>query len=512
MNNQLTTGFKDTIDRGESSQFRPLAAIEVVLTLFEQHSISYCHWKSNYHLTYALSGVEDVDLLVAEVDFPRFVAILLEQGFKQADSVTTRMQPGVFHFLGNDSATGTLINVHAYIRILTGDHFLKNWALPFEQMLLSETLIENGIRVTSRSSELIVFVFRNMIKHTTLLDIYLSNRARAQRASIEEFQWLTSRLNVDESLEKLKRFFPEVPTSDFRKALGLLAGRSSLFSRVGLGQQFKKNLKKYQRYSSVRQSMLTLRAVARMAVNRIWYKEKHMNFLTGGKIIALVGPQATGKSTLANALKAWMGQELAVRTVHSGKPPATWLTYLPNRIIPLVKFLLPGYTSVKIEKEAEDENFSKFPLIFIVRKVMIAHERFHLLRRIYQQSRTGKLILSDRYPSDIVGAIDGATFRDETIDKESSAIKRLLMNRERNIYRRICPPDMVLQLSVSVDNAVARNRTRSKKGNQTTEYVRARHAMKLTPEFHHCEVLQFSTDRDFDEMLIEVKREVWRRL
>ena len=495
-----------------NDQFQPLEAIETFLALFEKHGITYCHWKSNYHIRYALTGIEDVDVLVAEKDFPRFTAILAEQGFKQATSVTNKMQPGVFHFLGNDSATGTLINVHAYTRILTGDHFLKNWALPFEKMLLSDTLTEDGIKITGKSTELIVFVFRSMIKYTTLLDTYFSNRKKARVSSREELNWIMAGTSINESLAKLEQFFPEVPASDFQKAVELLSDESSLTSRILLGRRFKQHLKKYKRYGLVKQSFLTATAVTRMIVNRFFYKAKHMNFLTGGKTIALVGPQATGKSTLATALRSWLGQELKVQVIHAGKPPATWLTYLPNKFIPLFKFLLPDYSSVKIEKKAESEKQAKFPLAFIIRKVLIAHERLHLLRKTFRQSRNGKLIISDRYPSDIVGAIDSATFTQEAIDRETSALKRALMNWEKNLYQQICPPDLVLQLSVPVDIAVDRNRTRQKKGKQTTEYVQTRHSMLLTPEFHHCEVLQFSTDRDFDEMLIEIKQKMWARL
>ena len=488
----------------------PLPVLRDVLEQLEQRNISYCHWKSNYHLEYALTGVEDVDVLVAAADFPPFVQILLEHDFKQADSVSNRMQPGVFHFLGIDGKTGTLINIHAYTRVLTGDHLLKSWALPLESLLLFETEKVNGMRVTARSSELIVFVFRNMIKQTTLLDLYLSRRST--RATAEEFQWLMSDLDVDDSLQKLERHFPEITASDFKQALELLARGGSLFSRLRLGQRFKRKLKNYRRYDPVAQTILTVVAAGRMAVNRLGRKQKHMHFLTGGKIIAMVGPQATGKSTLAAALKGWLGQELAVRTIHAGKPPATWITFLPSVLIPLLKSLLPGYSTVKIEKESEDENFSEFPLVYLVRKIMLAHERYRLLRSVYQQSRNGKLIISDRYPSDVVGAIDGATFRDEAIKRERSSVKRFLMQWERSIYRKICPPDLVLQLTVPVEKAVARNQTRDKKGGQTSEYVRTRHSMQLVPEFLYAPVIQISTDRDFEETLIEVKRKVWKHL
>jgi thymidylate kinase len=509
MNNEVFITDAEKIDPGIDS-WSPLTVLRDVLEQLEQRNISYCHWKSNYHLEYALTGVEDVDVLVASADFPPFVQILLAHGFKQADSVSNRMQPGVFHFLGIDGETGTLINVHAYTRILTGDHLLKSWALPLETLLLSETEQVNGMRVTTRSSELIVFVFRNMIKQTTLLDLYLS--ARSTHATAEEFQWLMSGLDIDDSLQKLERHFPEITAADFTQAIELLAHGGSLYDRLRLGQRFKRKLKNYRRYDSLAQSVLTVVAAGRMAANRLGRKQKHMHFLTGGKIIALVGPQATGKSTLAAALKSWLGQELAVRTIHAGKPPATWLTFLPNVLIPVLKSMLPGYSSVKIEKESENENFSDYPLIFLVRKIMLAHERYRLLRTVYQQSRNGKLIISDRYPSDVVGAIDGATFRDEAIKSERSFVKRFLMQWERSIYRKICPPDLVLQLTVSVEMAVMRNRTRDNKGGQTTEYVRTRHSMLLTPEFYHSPVIQLSTDRDFEETLLEVKHEVWKHL
>ena len=493
-----------------SSPWAPLPVLQVVLEELEQRNICFCHWKSNYHLEYALTGVEDVDVLIAAADFSSFVQVLSAQEFKQADSVTNRMQPGVFHFLGNDSDTGTLINIHAYTRILTGDHFLKSWALPLESMLLSETEAVNGMRLPLKSSELIVFVFRNMIKLTTLFDFYLSTRST--QATAEEFEWLTTNLDIEQSLQKLEQFFPEIPRSDFEQAIDLLASGGSLYRKLRLGQRFKQNLKKYRRYGPAAQSILSVVAVGRMVINRLARKQKHMHFLTGGKIIALVGPQATGKSTLATALKSWLGQELAIASIHAGKPPATWLTFLPNKMLPLAKTLLPGYTTVKIETQAEDENFSNFPLIFLLRKVILAHDRRRLLRSVYQQSRNGRLIISDRYPSDVVGAIDGATFKDETIERESSSLKRMLMRWERNIYRKICPPDLVLQLTVPLGEAVVRNQTRDKKGGQTTEYVRARHSMQLLPEFHHSPVIQLSTDRDFDEMLIEVKQEVWKHL
>jgi thymidylate kinase len=495
-----------------AEQALPLRKIAAVLDGMEAQGVRYCHWKSNYHIDYAVTAREDVDILIAEQGFPQFVKLMADNGFRQADSVTNREQPGVFHFLGNDEDTGTLINFHTYTRILTGDHFMKSWALPFERLLLGDSERVGVIHLPPKSSEIIIYTVRNMIKHTTLFDLYLYKKAT--RLTLEEYKWLTDGLDLDAALAKLNEYFPEISATDFRAALDLIRTNGPLLQRIRLGFRFRNALSKYRRYSQLDQSVRSIMSAFKMAVSKFGRKEKHMQFLTGGKIIALVGPQATGKSTIANAVRKWLGAELAIAYIHAGKPPVTWVTLLPSLLIPLARNLLPGQRSVNVEiKAEEDSDDAKYPLIFVFRKLMLAYDRRALLRKAFRASRNGKLILSDRYPSDLVGAIDGATFQDERIAAEKSGLKKWMMQMERRIYDDICPPDVVLQLTVSVEKAIERNQQRTKTGfQQTTDYVKARHSQKRLPEFHRCPVLELSTDNELEETILEVKRQVWKHL
>jgi thymidylate kinase len=477
----------------------------------EDQEVQYCHWKSNYHIDYAVTAREDIDILLREHDFPAFTKIMLDEGFRHSDSVTNREQPGVFHFLGNDDETGALINFHVYTQILTGDHFMKSWALPFEELLLSETARHGHIHLPPKSSEIIIYVVRNMIKHTTLFDLMLVRKEG--KASREEYKWLTDDLDLEIALGKLKRYFPEIPAEHFREALDLIGNKGPLRRRIILGFQFRNALSKYRRYSQINQSFRSVISAFKMAVSKFGRKEKHMNLLTGGKIIALVGPQATGKSTIANAIRGWLGQELAVSYIHSGKPPMTWLTFLPSMLIPFARSILPGQRSVNVEIKAEDEENPEYPLIFVFRKVMQAYDRRALLRKAFKASRNGKIILSDRYPSDRVGAIDGATFEDERIEQEKSQLKKGLMKLERRLYDDICPPDFVLQLTISVEKAIERNQRRTKSGfQQSTDYVKARHSQKCMPEFNRCPVVTIDTDGSLEDTILQVKRQVWSHL
>ena len=53
--------------------------LDILLCLVKQlkkEEVRYCHWKSNYHLNYALAGVEDWDVLIHVEDFHSFMSII----------------------------------------------------------------------------------------------------------------------------------------------------------------------------------------------------------------------------------------------------------------------------------------------------------------------------------------------------------------------------------------------------------------------------------------------------
>ncbi len=491
-----------------SPDLQPLEKISALLDRANQRNCHYCHWKTNLDLDKALSGIDDLDLLVANSDFPSFNIALLEENFKEAESITSRFQPGIYHYLGNDAASGTLINAHVHSRTMTGDHFIKSWALPFEDLLLEETTQVAGMPVPRKEAELIIYVVRSMIKHASLFDLALI--LRGKKSSSREYDYLIDGADLTRTQALLKIHLPEIDFDLFSNAMTLLAQKYRITEKIRLGMTFKRRLKKYRRYNALTQTAITSYAVLRMIWNRLAFDHKHMTLRNGGRIIALIGPQATGKSTIAAELKRWLGIELAVTTIHAGKPPRTLVTLVPSLAIPLARKLMPGQATVKIEKDAVDNNTRRFPLIFIIRKVMLAWDRRALLRKAWKKARNGKVVVSDRYPSDLVGAIDSATFRDDAIDAETSALKRFLMKTERRIYNDIPSPDLVLELTVSTEKAIERNRKRNKKGpKQTTDYVRLRHSMKYKPVFHGPPVVKISTDEDFHEMMLRIKQIIW---
>lgn len=214
----------------------PLQEIEAVVRQLCSGGIRYCHWKSNFKLRSALAGVGDLDILVEKSDFPQFVRIILEHGFKPATSITTRQQPGVFDFLGHDQESGQLVHLHVYVRLLTGDHVLKSCALPFEQMCLNGTRLLNGMPIPSSAAELVVFVSRHFLKKTSLLDCLLQQES--PDALREELQWLMDGISMEEVSRELQDHLPEISLSEFQRAIEALRAEHGFVTRLRVGFSF----------------------------------------------------------------------------------------------------------------------------------------------------------------------------------------------------------------------------------------------------------------------------------
>jgi thymidylate kinase len=221
-----------------------------------------------------------------------------------------------------------------------------------------------------------------------------------------------------------------------------------------------------------------------------------------GAVIAFVGSEATGKSTLLAAVEGWLGAEAPVRRVHAGKPPSTALTFVPHVLLPAMRRAFPRQRLTSVEARRTERPDERVSLLFALRAVMLAYERRALLRRAFEASRGGAIVLSDRYPSARSGAPDGPQLGGTQAAGRPGPLGRLA-SLEARLYRQIPAPALVVRLTAPVDVTLSRNAARGKV--EPEEYVRRRHAMSSKLEFDGAPVLAVDTDRPFDLVLAEVK-------
>jgi len=486
--------------------------LPILLNLIErlaEKKVSYCHWKSNYHLNYALAGIEDWDVLISTEDFHIFTSIITAVGFKPALTSNDAGQFGIYHFYGLDIATGKLVHIHAYSRVLSGDSLVKSYCLPVEKMLLDNLRFDDFMPVPCKEADLLVFLIRNALKGLSPIDMYMQRNDSDQM--LEELVWLS------EGLDKRKfeclqlDYFPEMSSKILFVFLDYIRAQKYSIGRYYTAWKISSSLKRYRRMSEFSTQFLTVKILLPLVFRKFIWKTKYMRFQNGGKIIVLVGPQAVGKSTVAMALTSWIGQEFEVSSIHVGKPPATILTSPVRIILPMLRKMLPSQRSTEIEKKLENNSNKSASVSFlhIIRKLVLAYERKKVLQFIFRSAARGSIMVCDRYPSQKVGAVDGASFDNTLIKSQRSSLKRFLMRCESRIYESVNSPDLILSLTVDVDEAVRRAEIRDKVGPRDPDYVKFRHNMKAQPEFSHGKVVSINTGVSLAETIKLVKQEFW---
>ena len=491
-----------------------LPTLSLLFERLDARNVRYCHWKSNWVLAETLAAETDIDLLVKREDAQRFRAIIEELGFRPAIEAGVPPFPSVEHHLALDEAEGAIVHVHAYYRVISGESLTKNYRLPLEEMLLANVTRAGPVNVPQKGAELVIFVLRMSLKHATLAELTLLLRGWDDVR--REASWLATDEARDEARELLTAWLPSFSPDLFDQALAGLLAPAALWRRVMLGRRVRRELRQFARRGRLRAWGAGVHAFTGRAIYRARGTRKGLTLGEGGAVIAFVGAEATGKSTVLAEMERWLGRYLTIQRVHAGKPPSTPLTFLPNLLLPLLRSLLPRQRSTRVaaRRHSADAVSSSsngdFPLLFGIRSVLLAHDRKVLLRRAFASAVNGSIVLCDRYPSAGRGAPDGAQLGPAGAATDQGRFRRWLVERESRLYRTIVAPDLAIYISAPLETTLERNRNREKV--EPEEYVRSRHERSSNLRFEGVPVRRIPTDRPLDDVLAEIRKLVWEAL
>lgn len=498
------------ITENQSLASNTLNMIRSLIGELNSNNLRYCHWKSNITLDQTLSGQTDIDLLVHRRDADLFRTILSRLNFRPARSRNDDPFPSVEHYYALDEESGILVHVHVYFQVITGESLTKNFHFPIEEMLLRNTREEDTVRLPTKSAELVVFTLRIMLKHTSFVELLLLGRYWNQVK--QEMNWLLETDPIDESLSFVGEWLPSINIDLFSDCISAIKTPAPLFRRITLGLRLRSQLRPFARHSVIRAWWSGIQKFTSMFYRRLSGTPKGMIPGSGGAVIAFVGPEATGKSTLINETRRWLGEHFAVEQIHAGKPRATVLSVVPNLLVPALRSLLPNQRPTRIESkyannEDAEQSQSVYPLFFAVRSTLLAYDRRTLLTRAFGRAANGNIILCDRYPSSSTGAPDSPQLSQVLLPRDQYPIRRRLARIENQLYQEISPPDLVISLSVPLEVAIIRNKTRGKE--ESEELLRLRHAQSSTLNFEKTSVIEINTNQPLEETVLEVKKAIW---
>jgi thymidylate kinase len=484
--------------------------LALVKTLFDElrnKGVSYCHWKSNASLTQALNGEGDLDLLIAVSHQQSFKDILVRLGFKRGIRPDWERQDGIAHYYGLDAASGLFVHLHVYDSLLTGGSLVKKYHFPVEASLLEDARASpEGIKIPLPEQELALLVVRKMLEHAYLPERLLLMREKSHVR--HEVRWLLERTSGDAALATAAAWWPDLKREIFVESLRLLETKGPGSRGSILGYRLRSALRPFEIFPRFQAAGLVWTRFFRRSIQKFLIREKTQSPDSGGTVIAVIGPDATGKSTVAGDLRTWLFSAFKVRTLHLGKPPATWVTWPARALLPFAKALFPRHRTSEVEQAKREAGEPARPsLLYGLRRLMIAYERERASRKALRWASRGALVVCDRYPSPKNGAMDGPQLAPTAV-----GLLGRMAAWEAALYDAVPPPDLVLQLSVPVAAALERNRARRDKPLEEDAYIASRHLQEVVPPAPKRVLCRIETSGPLCETLAAAKAAIWKAL
>jgi energy-coupling factor transporter ATP-binding protein EcfA2 len=276
----------------------------------------------------------------------------------------------------------------------------------------------------------------------------------------------------------------------------------------------------YRAYSPAGATLEKWRREARIARNAIGRRLPLSGPISrtvprGGVIVAIIGSDGSGKTTIAHALQGWLGSKLDARVVYfgSGVGPASLARWPMKAVLDLLHatgLRRPGGKIASGTSAQDDsprfsllERFARVPWALV-----LAEEKRATLRRVWRARNRGIVLVCDRYPQHQVMGFNDGPLLSHWLDARSS-LRRRLARREAEPYAwaEANGPDVVVKLHVSLDVA-----QRRRPDMQPDELLRRQRVIDRLEYPPGTRVVDVNADRSWNQVLLDVKREVWRML
>ncbi len=220
-----------------------------------------------------------------------------------------------------------------------------------------------------------------------------------------------------------------------------------------------------------------------------------------GPLIAIVGCDGSGKSTVAAQMLATAAEFAPAVSVHLGKQAGNVGRNLSQ--LPLIGKFIERLIERKIATVHQSGKKNKTPGIisslvmyaFVIRR----KARFQRMLKLRQQ---GLIIIADRFPQlDIPSAYDGP---DLSVHAEGNFIVRWLARREHAVFQWMTAytPDLVIRLNVDIATACAR------KPDHPRELLQTKIAVTSLFRFNGAAIVEIDSLQPLEQVLAQTSKVV----
>ena len=469
--------------------------LEIFNNLFvalHANNVIFCNWKGHYAVETNLAGDGDLDLFIPLNSKEEFEKIAKREGFKRVISFQAN-HDFIEHYYGLDKSTLKFVHIHAYFKIVTGEHVSKNYTLPLEEYLLSNLDSSSLLPTINAIGRQNIFLVRYFLKIGSLYGLLQYWR------EIEKYSKEWNSYNHKNEYESILEL--DLSREDLCE-MSKVYESSSFFKKILLSLRLKKRFKSFKRRSYLKlQIYIVVNFIIRL-INRFFLKKKKM--LTYGYVIAICGLDGSGKSSLVSALGENYSRHFCTKVFHLGRPASNALTFIFNQIVAIYSRL----RRIKIaHKEGNLVKSAKnISIIYAIRSVLLAYDRKVQANKAHRLSQKGYLVICDRYPGLAIGKMDSPRI---PFNRSRGRLYQSCYILEQKLYKLIKPANLIFQLSVPLNVAIDRNNKREKADKETEDELRERFLLNSDAKFLAEDCIGVDATVSFKEVLLQVSNKVW---
>lgn len=485
---------------------------EILLSSLFQQNVRFVHWKSNIRLYDSLSGKTDFDLLIHSEDKEVFFSVLKDVGFLKIKSQKWASYPGVEDWLGFDEETTKFLHLHVHFNVITGVKRVKHLFLPWELYMLKTSIKHpSGWPILNPDLESILLFVRIWAK-MPLFERFKRNPHIPSEIK-KELRWLLLQTKDENLLSTLtdlgihssEKFLEEI--SQIKSGLDKPILSISCFLYAQLRKFYRMEKWKILFLVCLRYlGWLKRRFISKFFKKVVFGK----TFYGEGVMIALIGSDGAGKSTLSKELNNWLKYKLDSHEIYLGAGNGNVgvvnkfrklivrmrLIFNQNKVVKKRVYKADKIQVVNVDKNSHVRKLYKlFDLHLIYRKIKALKSARIFVKR-------GSIILTDRYPqTQFNGINDGLKLQNNNSYEWAAKIEKRLFNQALDLG-----PDLVIKLLVSPEVAIKR------KPDHSFEEITKKCKIVKQLMFLQCETVVIDADKTFEQVLFEAKISIWKHI
>jgi len=225
--------------------------------------------------------------------------------------------------------------------------------------------------------------------------------------------------------------------------------------------------------------------------------------ITGGKIIAIVGIDGSGKTTTLSYIERFFAIQMNISRVFlgNGKSGASWYR----------KILFSVYGTKKKVKngniESQSGTRSKVSWLYALWILVCLFDKEKNLKKVISGKANGSLVLSDRWPqTEFAGTFDGPRIN---VKNPTNRIVKYVKKREEKFlnFASLIKPDLIIILKVSPDVSMKR-----KPGELSLEEAQRNSSLLNNMNWGNSKLVEVDADLSANQVNKNVKHAIWKEL